>query len=158
MAIQTVYWRRRHWFPAASIGDVDVVRGEHWDAPPLTRDEPHDLGWHRLDIDRDGGAEVACDIWGPLGLTGELTDPVAIADAVVIAAAIMAEVGIAPPMPDDIVYDCSWKPEHVDGGGTSDEPSDAYAALQVACGITHDELREALAERHGIAIPQLQRQ
>ena len=155
MAIQTIYWRRRHSFPAASIGDVAVVRGERWEAAPLERDEPHDLGWHRLNIDRDGGAEVVCDIWGPLGLCGEITDPVAIADAVVIAAAIMAETGIAPPMPDDMVHDCPWKPTDVDRGGTEELPSDEYAALQSACAMTYDELREALAERHGIEITPL---
>jgi len=152
MATQTVYWRRRHWFPANGIGDVDVVRAEHWDAPPLEQEEQHDLGWHRIDIDRAAGAEVVCDIWGPLGLCGDLTDPVRIADAAAIAAAIVAELGLRPPMPDDMVYDCPWKPSAVDDGGTDDDPSPQFVALQSDCARIYEQLREALAEKHGIDI------
>jgi hypothetical protein len=153
--MKTIYWRRVHQFPAAGMNEVRVVRAEHWDAPPLDRDETHDLGWHRLDIDTDGGAEVVTDIWGPLGLCGDLTDPVAIADGVAVAAAVMAELGVRPPMPEDAVYDCPWKPSDLVGCGADDQPSPAYEALQCHCANVYEHLREALAEKHGIEISPL---
>jgi hypothetical protein len=153
--MMTVYWRRKYESPVECIGAVQVVRGEHWSGEPLDHDESHDTGWHRLDIDFCGGAEVVADIWEPLGLCGELTDPTLIADAVCVAAAIMAELGIRPPMPDDMVYDCPWRPSDLDDGGTDDNPSDAYAALQVHCASVYEELREKLAEAHGIDITPL---
>lgn len=152
MTIQTTYWRRRHGFPAGDIGDVDVVLAEHWDAPPLERDETHDRGWHRLDIDLDDGEDAAADIWGPLGLCGETTCPAMIADGVVVSAAIMGKLGLRPPMPEDMVYDCPWRPSDVEGGGTDEEPSAEYVALQSHCAQVYEQLREALAEKHGIDI------
>jgi len=151
----TVYWRRKYEFPAECIGAVQVVRGEHWGGEPLDHDESHDTGWHRIDVDLGGGAEVVTDVWGPLGLCGDLTSPALIADAVCVAAAIVAELGVRPPMPDDMVYDCPWRPSDLDGGGTDDNPSDAYTALQVHCASVYEELREKLAERHGIDLAPL---
>lgn len=156
MKIQTVYWRRRHGFPAEVISDVSVVRAEDWDEPPLVRDETHDQCWGRIDIDLDEGEDAAADIWGPLGLCGDTTSLALIKDGVAVSAAIMARLGLRPPMPEDMVYDCPWSPSAVDDGGTDDEPSADYVELQVHCARVYEQLREALAEKHGIDITPLE--
>lgn len=148
----TIYWRRKYGFPVECIGAVHVVRGEDWEGEPLAHDEGHDAGWHRLDIDVGAGAEVVADIWEPLGLCGDLTDMALISDAVCVAAAIVSELGVQPPPPDDIAYDCPWNPGHLENGGTNESPSDEYAALRNHCATVYEELRERLLNDHGISI------
>jgi hypothetical protein len=153
--IQTIYWRRKFEFPVECLGAVDIVRGEKWTGPPLKEGQPtHDTGWHRIDIDMHSGAPW-CDVMEALGLCGDLHECSLIADAVTVNAAILACLGIKPPRPEDPVYDCPWKPSQLDNGGTDEDPSPDYAALQCHCGCVHDDLREALAELHGIEIEPL---
>jgi hypothetical protein len=155
--MKTIYWQRRNQFPAMSIGDVRVVTGERWDAPPLERDEPHDLGWHRIDLDDEGiesGIAVG-EVNDTLGLCGDLGDTVLVMDAVSIAAAIFAEIGLDPGVPHDPVYDCPWKPSSLANGGTDAAPSDDYQELQCFCALMRAELADALRERHGVEIASL---
>lgn len=153
MATKTIYWRRANEYPAGGIRDIRVLDARDWGFPTLERAETHDTGWHKLVLDLHAGG--AGDIWDSLGLCGDLHDPVAIADGVVIAAAIMAHAGIAPPLPADPVYDCPWRPEDIIDGGTTSKPSPAYEELQAACAAAHEELRRELAEQHGIEIAPL---
>lgn len=127
-----VYWRRS-CFPARNISDVEV-----------------DISFH------DKWNKIYCDLSDPegdindsLGLSGDLTCPALITDASTIRAAIIAKLGIEPSPPDDILYDCPWDPENLDGN------IEDYEQLQVHCSLLYEELRLELKNNHGINIVQL---
>ena len=147
---KSVYWRRAASFPVAHICDVDVVPESGWGAAPLDDDESHDMGWHRIYYDAEDDELACCDISEALGLCGDLTNILLIAEGVVIYSAIVATLGLKPPLPTDMVYDCPWNPEELDDDGSS------FSSLQCACSYVYEEMRAALHDRHGIEIMPLE--
>lgn len=135
-----VYWKRIHAYPARVPSDVRVILGKDWDAPPLERPEPYDAGWQFLDVEETDNDYIDAEVGERLGLCGDLHHASGIIDAMAIWGAISLAGVFRPVDPTDPVYGCDWKPEDIDDGGTSDEPSPLYQELQSAVALIWDSV------------------
>lgn len=126
-----VYWRRLGEFPALKPRDIEVATESEMPTPPELGAADGD--WNEMTV---ASEHPELDIDETLGLCGDMHDPVLIADAIIISAAIHRHLGLTPRPWD---YDCLWRRCDFDSH-REDDAECYFAAMRAAYGEEAEEL------------------